>query len=222
MKESEVMQIIVAVIVLGIVSVASEMVSLNNEKIILSSLDIRSISLIVGFSAIVIFANIFGKKMMASRLDADVEHEIWNMQRYGFSVSSKLEKEIPAGVIFPLFISVISLGTVNMMTCLTYETKALKRRAAKRFGPFSFTEMTDYHNALVGAMGIIATLFVAFVCYFIPEASVLGRMATFYAFWNMIPFSKLDGTQIYFGSKVLWAMLAVITLIFTMYALLLV
>ncbi len=222
MKESEVMQIIIAVVVLGLVSIAAEMVSLNNEKWVVGSLDIGDISIIVGFSTIVIFANIFGKKIMASRLDADVEHEIWTMQRHGFSVDSKLDKGIPVGVIFPLFISVISLGTVNMMTCLTYETKALKRRAAKRFGPFSFTEMTDYHNALVGAMGIITLLFVSFVCYFIPEAAALGRMANFYAFWNMIPFSKLDGTQIYFGSRVLWAMLAVITLIFTMYSLLLV
>ena len=38
----------------------------------------------------------------------------------------------------------------------------------------------------------------------------------------MVPFSKLDGTQIYFGSRVLWSILAVMTLICTMYALLLV
>lgn len=212
MNESETMQILIAIIVLGLISGASYIISL----------DVVSLSVVVGFSAIVILGNIIGKKIMASRLDADIEHEIWRMQRYGFSVSSKLEKSVPFGVILPLFISVISLGTVNMMTLLTYETRALKRRAAKRFGPFSFTEMTDYHNSLVGAAGIIATLFIAFVCYFIPGASVLGRMATFYAFWNMIPFSKLDGTQIYFGSRVVWAMLAVVTLIFTMYALLLV
>jgi hypothetical protein len=209
MDESEVMQIIVAIIVLGLVSSVTDILSL----------DLKNIATILGFSAIIIFANIIGKKIMASRLDADVEHEIWSMQKYGFSVSSKIDKSIPVGVIFPLFVSVISLGTISLMTCLTYQTKALKRRAAKRFGPFSFTEMTDYHNALVGAVGIVTTLFVAFICYFIPGASVLGRMATFYAFWNMIPFSKLDGTQIYFGSRVVWAILAVITLIFTMYAL---
>lgn len=212
MNESETMQILIAIIVLGLISGAGYIISF----------DVVSLSVVVGFSAIVILGNIIGKKIMASRLDADIEHEIWRMQRYGFSVSSKLEKSVPFGVILPLFISVISLGTVNMMTLLTYETRALKRRAAKRFGPFSFTEMTDYHNSLVGAAGVISTLFIAFVCYFIPGASVLGRMATFYAFWNMIPFSKLDGTQIYFGSRVVWAMLAVVTLIFTMYALLLV
>ncbi len=212
MKESEVIQIIIAIIILGIVTGAKDLVALNLDAVIKA----------VAFSAIVIGASIIGKKMIASRLDSDIEHEIWKMQRYGFSVSSHLEKSVPVGVIFPLFITVISLGTVNLMSVLTYETKALKRRAAKRFGPFSFTEMTDYHNAWVGAGGILAVLLVAFVSYWIPSAAGLGRLATFYAFWNMIPFSKLDGTQIYFGSRVLWSILAVITLICTMYALLLV
>lgn len=212
MKESEIIQIIIAIVVLGIVTGAQELVAL----------DLNAVVKAVGFSAIVIGASILGKKIVASRLDADVEHDIWRMQRYGFSVSSHLEKSIPVGIIFPLFITVISLGTVNLMSVLTYETKALKRRAAKRFGPFSFTEMTDYHNAWVGAGGIIAVLIVAFISYWIPYVGGLGRLATFYAFWNMVPFSKLDGTQIYFGSRVLWSILAVMTLICTMYALLLV
>ncbi len=212
MRESEIIQIIIAIVVLGIVTGGRHLLSLN----------LGAVVTVIGFSAIVICANIIGKKIIASRLDADVEHDIWRMQRYGFSVSSHMEKSVPVGIIFPLFVTVISLGTVNLMTILTYETKALKRRAAKRFGPFSFTEMTDYHNSWVGAGGIIAVLIVAFVSYWIPGASALGRLATFYAFWNMIPFSKLDGTQIYFGSRVLWSILAVITLICTMYSLLLI
>ncbi len=212
MKESEIIQIIIAIVILAIVTGAKDLVSLNLDAVIKATV----------FSAIVIGANIIGKKIVASRLDADVEHDVWKMERYGFSVSSHLEKSVPVGIIFPLFITVISLGTVNLMSVLTYQTKALKRRAARRFGPFSFTEMTDYHNAWVGAGGIIVVLFVAFISYWIPSASGLGRFATFYAFWNMVPFSKLDGTQIYFGSRVLWSILAVITLICTMYALLLV
>ena len=212
MKESEIIQIIIGIVVLGIVTGARDIISL----------DLNAVARIVGFSAIVIGANIIGKKIIASRLDADVEHEVWKMQRYGLPVGAHLERSIPAGIIFPLFVTVISLGTVNLMSVLTYETRALKRRAARRFGPFSFTEMTDYHNSWVGAGGIIAVLIVAFISYWIPGASALGRLATFYAFWNMIPFSKLDGTQIYFGSRVLWSVLAVITLISTMYALLLV
>ena len=166
--------------------------------------------------------NIASKKITASRLDADVEHEIWRIQRYGLKEGDHLQKSVPIGVILPIFVSVITLGAVSLSTLLTYETRALKRRAAKRFGPFSFTEMTDYHNALVGAAGIISTLLVAFVSYWIPGASQLGLIATSYAFFNMFPIGKLDGAQIFFGSRVLWATLAVIVLIFTSYAILLV
>lgn len=214
MKESETISIIVAIVITGIAFGFSEIIRLQ----------LTQFAFIVGFAAVVIGVNILAKKAMAARLDADVEHEVWRAQRYGFQPEAHLSKSIPAGVIFPLFVTAITLGTVQLMTVLTYETRALKRRAAKRFGPYSFTEMTDFHNALVGAAGIIATLLIAFISYWLPGAgwSVLGHLATAYAFWNMIPFSKLDGAQIYFGSRVLWATLAVITLIFTAYALLLV
>ena len=212
MRESEIVQIILAIVTLTVVVGFSDLVNLDAE----------SFGKIALIGAIIILANIFAKKLMASHLDADVEHEVWKMQRYGLKEGDYLKKSIPAGIIFPIFITLITLGTVNLVTIITYETRALKRRAAKRFGPFSFTEMTDYHNALVGGAGIIASLVLAFVSYWIPGAGLLGKIATLYAFSNMIPISKLDGAQIYFGSRVLWATLAVITLIFTAYALLLV
>ena len=136
----------------------------------------------------------------------------------------KINKSIFAGVLIPIFVAIVSLGTIKLMTVLTYETRALKRRAAKRFGPYSFTEMTDFHNALVGAAGIIACLAITFITYWLPfpGTEIIAKMATFYAFFNLIPFSKLDGSQIYFGSRVLWSVLTIITLIFMMYAILLV
>ena len=214
MKESEIIQIILAIITLGVISGFTEIIELR----------INAFAIVIVFAAIIIGANILGKKIMASRLDADVEHEVWRIQRYGMAPQAHLQKSIMAGIIFPLFITAITLGSVNPMTVMTYETRALKRRAAKRFGPFSFTEMTDYHNALVGVGGIMVCLIIAFISYWIPGSgwSTLGRMATFYAFWNMIPFSKLDGSQIYFGSRVLWSVFGIITLIFTIYALLLI
>ena len=78
--------------------------------------------------------------------------------------------------------------------------------------------MTDWHNALVGSAGIIAILFLSFVVYWVPQLGGLSKVAAFYAFSNLIPFSKLDGAQIFFGSRVLWATLSIITLIFTAYA----
>lgn len=212
MKESEIIQIVLAIVTLAVLIGFTDLISL----------DTLGFGKIVVVCAIVILVNVLSKKLVASRLDADVEHEIWKMQRYGLKEGDYLKNSVPAGVIFPIFITAITLGTVNLATIMTYETRALKRRAAKRFGPFSFTEMTDYHNALVGGAGIISALALAFISYWIPGANLLGKIATIYAFSNMIPISKLDGAQIFFGSRVLWATLAVITLIFTTYALLLV
>ena len=209
MKDKEIVNIILAIATLGIVYGFKDIIELN----------IQGLSMVLGFSAIIIGINILSKKLMASRLDADVEHEIWQVKRYGFHPGDNFKKSISAGILLPLFVSIITLGFVNLTTVMTYETRALKRRAAKRFGPYSFTEMTDFHNALVGATGIISCLLLTFITYWLPGDSwvILGKMATFYAFFNMFPISKLDGSQIYFGSRVLWSVLAAITLVFILY-----
>jgi Zn-dependent protease len=214
MNESEFLEIILAMLTLGLVIgfddlIKNDFISLGNGLLA---------------AVIVVGVSVLGKKIMAKRLDADVEHQIWRMDRYGIRPHDHIKKSLPIGVIGPLFISAITLGALNLMSVLTYETKAMKRRAARRFGPFSFTEITDFHNALIGAAGIVGLLIISFASYFTPWAIgiLVGKIAAFYAFWNMVPASKLDGSQIFFGSRVLWATLAVITLIFTSYAILLI
>jgi hypothetical protein len=171
------------------------------------------------FSVIIILVSVFSKKLVASLLDADVEHEIWFVQWLGFTPVFKLKKPVPAGIILPLFLSLFSAGIVKFSSLLTYETKALKRRASKRLGFYSFTEMTDFHNGLIGAGGIVAVLILAIAAYLIPEnLELLAKLSVYYAFWNILPLSKLDGTQIFFGSRVIWATLAIITTILTAFA----
>lgn len=171
------------------------------------------------FAAILIFTSIFAKKFMASLLDTDVEHEIWKVSRYGLKPHARLKKEIQGGIIFPLVASVFTLGLIKFSAFLTYEARALKRRAAKRFGFYSFTELTEWHNGLIGAAGIISVFLVAIIAYFLPfDLEYLSKLAAYYALSNLIPISKLDGTQIFFASRVLWTTLAVISIIFAAYA----
>ncbi len=167
------------------------------------------------FAALIILVSIGSKKIASSSLDAEVEHELWFWSRYGFKPGWHITPRAPFGVIVPLFFTAFSIGIVKCMTFLTYETTALKRRAARRFGFYSFTEMTDWHNALIGAAGIVGILLLAVISYSIPGLEGLPTLSIYYAFWNMIPFSKLDGTQILFGSKVLYTALALITLVMT-------
>ncbi len=173
------------------------------------------------FSVIIIVINIFSKKAMAKILDSDVEHEIWLWQQYGFRHHDKLERPVSMGLILPIIFTVFSLGLIKLCTFLTYETRALKHRVAKRFGFYSFIEMTDWHNALIGAAGIISLLILSILAYFLPFSGLeyLAKLSIYYAFWNLVPFSKFDGTQILFGSRILWITLAIITSIFAIFAL---
>jgi len=173
------------------------------------------------FSAIIIAVSVFSKKIAAHLLDADVEHEIWNFSRYGFRPHQYFKNTLPFGVILPLFFTLFTLGKLKVMTFLTYETRALKIRAAKRFGFYSYAEMTDWHNGLIGSAGIISLILLSVVSYF-SGFEYLARISAFYAFFNLIPLGKLDGSQIFFGSKILWTTLAAIATILATYALLLV
>jgi len=177
------------------------------------------------FCAIILIVAIVAKKFMAYLLDSDVEHEMWRVSRFGYKPHHHVEKYmsegIPAGIIFPLLVSFFSLGMAKFPALLTFETKALTHRASRRFGIRSFVEMTDWHNGIIGSAGIIAVLILSFVAYF-PGAEYLAKLAAYYAFANMIPISKLDGVQIFFGSRVLFSIVGVITLIFFTYAIFLV
>ena len=209
MKSSEFNHFLAALIILTVV-IGFSSVYLGNY----SGLGIAFL-----FSGIILTTNIIAKKLVARSLDADVEHRIWTVSRYGLKKPQKISRGISAGIFFPIFVTIITLGIVKVMTILVYETKVLKRRAAKRFGYYSFTAMTDWHNALIGSAGIVALLALAIVSYIVPGGEQLARLATYYAFFNMIPWSNLDGTQIFFGSRVLYAVLGTITLIFTAYSL---
>lgn len=212
MNSKEIKEVIIAIIILGIVLSISYAFNVT----------LKSLATGFAIAALIILVNIFAKKAMAFALDSDVEHELWRGSQYGLKPHNKLNQEITIGVILSLFFSIFSLGFIKFMSLLTYETRALKHRAAKRFGFYSFTEMTDWHNGVIGAAGIIAVLILSLVLYFtIGSNDLLWRFAIYYAFWNMIPVSKLDGTQIFFGSKILYSALGIITLIATAYAILL-
>jgi Zn-dependent protease len=210
MKLKELVSILIAIVVLSIVTGFS----------FAYARDWNHVSQAILFSTITIAFFIICKKFAASLLDADVEHRTWTMSRYGYRPEQKLNSEWPTGVILPIIGTVFSLGLFKIMTLLAYEARAKAYRSARRFGFYSYTELTDWHNGLIGAAGVISLLLLSFIAYF-ANFEYLAKIAAYYAFFNMIPISDLDGTQIFMGSRILWTALAVITLIFTAYALIL-
>jgi len=211
MKDLEIIHILIAILILSAVVAFKPAIEQN----------LPGVGLAILFSTIIIIVTVVGRKIAANLLDSDVEHKVWMFSRYGYRPNWHLETSIPAGIILPLFLSFFSLGIIKFPTILQYETKALKVRAARRFGFYSYTEMTEWHNALIGAAGIISVLLLSFLSYF-PGLEGLSKICAFYAISNILPIAKLDGTQILAGSKILYITLLIVTLIFFAYALLLV
>ena len=173
------------------------------------------------FVFLVIIINLIAKKLMGYYFEAEVETKIWEMERYGFlgaitkgfyHPSQKFKQAIPLGAIMPLVVKVLSVGYINWMASLVFDVKAKKYRTAKRHGFYSFSEMTEFHIGLIAASGILANLFFAVIGYLIG-ATEFARLNIFYALFNMIPISDLDGNKIFFGSMIIWSFLASIVLI---------
>ena len=95
------------------------------------------------------------------------------------------------------------------------DIKPTVARAAKRHDFYSYSELTEWHVGLIPAAGIIFTLMLAFIAYLF-DIGELGRIAIYFACFNMIPIGNLDGAKIFFGSKTLYfSLLAVVVISFS-------
>ncbi len=180
--------------------------------------------LIIAFAIITV--NILTKKIMASYLEAEIEQKIWHFQRWGYYTRSQFKKPKPIGAILPFILVWLSYptGFLKLLTFLQFDVKPTSARAAKRHGLHRYIEMTEWHIALIAGIGIFANLVLAIIAYIIGNPIMLdiAKYSIYYAAWNMLPISQLDGTKIFFGSRILYTLLAILTLISLGYALFLV
>ena len=175
----------------------------------LKGLDIFLSSLILAFLVLII--NFVSKKVSSFYLDSKIEIKLWEVKRYGFKPTRHFKRAFPAGVLFPLLSSFFTLGTFTWLGALVFETKPRVYRAAKKHHLYNFSEMTEGHIGLIAASGILANLLFALIGY-LTGFSSFAALNVYYAFFNLLPISDLDGNKIFFGSIVLWIFLFTITL----------
>jgi hypothetical protein len=173
------------------------------------------------FFAIIFIVYIGAKKWTAYYLQAAVETKIWMFQRYGFKEKQYFKKLIPIGVILPFLVSVLTLGNFFWLAATQSDITARRSRVIKKHDFYSFSEMTEFHIGVIPAAGIFACIILAFIAYFF-NLGELGRLSIFFACFNMIPVGNLDGTKVFFGSLILWFVLAAVSLIALGYAILLI
>jgi len=172
---------------------------------------------------IIILANLIAKKITSFHLDSEIETSLWEIKRYGVKAHHRFKKAFPLGAFLPILSKLIlfPINSFVWMASLVFDVKAKTYRSAKRHGLYKFSEMTEDHIGYIAAAGIGANLALAIIGYLIGYP-LFAKLNIYYAFFNMIPISNLDGNKIFFGNMVLWVFLAVITLIGLGYALFLV
>jgi hypothetical protein len=173
------------------------------------------------FFAVIFLVYIGAKKLAAYYLQTDVETRVWQFQRYWFKEKQQLNTPVPIGIILPFLLSVLSLGNVYWLASTQSEITARKSRVLKKHDFYSYSELTEWHVGMIPAAGIFACLILAFIAYFL-NLGELGRLAIFFACFNMIPLGNLDGTKIFFGSLIMWFVLAALSLVALGYAILLI
>lgn len=159
-----------------------------------------------------ILINTFAKKVMSYYLDSEIEIKLWEIRKYGIAKHRYFKKPFPIGAVLPLIITTLTLGYLSWFACLVFDVKAKVYRAAKRHGLYKFSEMTEWHIGLIAAAGVISNLFFAVICYLLGY-SEFASINAYFAFFNIIPLSSLDGNKIFFGSLALWSFIASLTLI---------
>lgn len=182
------------------------------EFIILFPLEKFNILLFL-ISPLIILINIISKKIASGFFNIKIEHKIWEVQRWGYYKRSYFKKPVPFGLFLPFFLSLFSLGAIKIPLLLQFDSKNIfEKRILKQRGLKRKSEINDSDMGFTAAWGFISLLIVALIAAFIkfPE---LARYSIFYGLWNLIPFGKLDGSRLFFGSALVWFLLLIFYII---------
>ena len=208
-KLKEIEHIILAIIVL---------IFIVNFKFILSNYPRDNLIMVYIISIIlIVFINLFAKKLTARYFEANIETKIWMLKRFGVKKHQHFKKKVPAGIIIPFIISIISMGQVLWLAVLEFDVHPMAARVSKRHEKYKYTEMAEIHLGLIAAAGVALNLLTSIIGYLagFPEFT---RLSVYYAAFSLVPIGQLDGTKIFFGNKTLWFTLVIITAIFLGYA----
>lgn len=169
--------------------------------------NISFVSQAILISAIIMAISILSKKLAAYYIDVEIEHKIWEFQRYGLSTKSHFRRPFPIGLILPLLLAIITGGLLKFLAFLQFEARALPAKAVKKFGGGSrFSGICEWDDAIIVFYGVLPLLILASLASFFASPFLISfsKFSVIFAISNLIPISKLDGSKLLFGSRPLF------------------
>ena len=164
----------------------------------------------------IFIVNILAKKIVAFYFEIETEIRLWEFSQYWFRKVDRFKKPLPM-VWLPIVLALLSKGHILWMALTEFRSRpgvgrVLKRHVQKFYYP------TEWHLALIVFFGILANNLFGVLAYFL-SLNLLAKYSIYFAFWNLLPLSSLDGSKIFYGSRRLWIFSFVISIGFLLFAL---
>lgn len=160
---------------------------------------------------IIISVNVLAKKIIGFHFETNVKTKFWTWQQFGLRRDMHFKKPVPMAWL-PLLLVLFSKGFILWLGILEFDIKAKAERVAKRHGIYRFTQVTEWHMALIATWGLIANLIFAIGGYALGF-ELFAKYSIYFIAWNVIPLSRLDGAKIFYASRGLWMAIFAITAI---------
>ncbi len=181
--------------------------SLTSAEVSISLLIINWLRAFI-LSFIVYLIYLIANKNAAKLHGARINFKMWTMERYWFNKGAKFSKlkffglnpikSFKAGILVPLIVALFS--NINFATTAYTEiTEVVAQRAGKKFKHLTDLEISRIHLA-----GPLACLLLAIILTPLGSFNTLAEIAKMVALFSFVPFSKLDGAKILFGSLPLY------------------
>lgn len=160
-----------------------------------------------GLALIILFFHHLGQKLTALFYDCSTETQLWTVKQFGFSKSSKFPFPFPAWLSFPIILMLITFGKLKWFAVTIFDAAPLASRVQRRFA-----DLTEWHLALIAFGGMAFNLLIAMVSQLLGYND-FAMLNMYFILFNLIPFSTLDGSKIFFGSPFLWVFATVFSVI---------
>lgn len=168
------------------------------------------------FPAIIIFfiiltINTLTKKSIGYYLETKIKTKLWSIYQYEFRKDRHFKKPLPM-IWLPLFLTLITRGFFLWLGILEFDVEAKTERVSKRHGLYRFTQVTEWHMAIITIWALSANLIFAIIGY-IAGFELFTKLSIYFIAWSTIPIPGLDGSKIFFSNRTLWATIFTIAML---------
>ena len=149
---------------------------------------------------VIIIINTLAKIFFAYYLETNISLSFWSIYYWWFPAKDYFKKPLTMAWL-PLLLSLITLGNIIWMPIIEFDVEPRPERISRRHGLYRFTEVTDWHIALIAAAGIFTTIFFGVIAYF-ANLELFARLSIFYAAWSIVPLGRLDGAKYFLAVEI--------------------